>query len=326
MSERNEPAADAAKPTDDRDEQARPNRSPSDAAKPTESRADQAKQGGSASDAAAASGDEQNAKRQDAQKPGEEKPGEEKPGAEKQDVDKPGEDTSDSVVDEDGEPDKALPAEEIRRYDCSVPEQRTAGLADAASAIRQGKLVVIPTDTVYGIGADAFTPSAVNALLAAKGRGRDMPVPVLVGTVRAATALIDDLGLYGQDLIDHFWPGPLTIICHAGRSLRWDLGDTKGTVAVRMPLHPIALELLKDTGPMAVSSANRSGAPAARTAAEAEEQLGASVAVYLDGGPCTDAIPSTIVDLTTPVPRVLRKGAITVEKLKGVVGYVATDE
>ena len=217
-------------------------------------------------------------------------------------------------------------AEEVRRYDCTVPEQRAAGLADAATAIRQGKLVVIPTDTVYGIGADAFTPSAVNALLAAKGRGRDMPVPVLVGTVRAANALVDDLGPHGQDLIDAFWPGPLTIICHAGRSLRWDLGDTKGTVAVRMPLHAVALELLKETGPMAVSSANRSGAPPATTAAEAEEQLGASVAVYLDGGPCIEAVPSTIVDLTTPVPRVLRKGAIPVEKLKNIVGYVATDE
>lgn len=218
------------------------------------------------------------------------------------------------------------PGERSRRYDCAIPEQRAAGLEDAATAIRQGKLVVIPTDTVYGIGADAFTPSAVNALLAAKGRGRDMPVPVLVGTVRAANALVEDLGPYGQDLIDEFWPGPLTIIGHAGRSLRWDLGETKGTVALRMPLHAVALDLLKETGPMAVSSANRSGAPPATTVAEAEEQLGDAVAVYLDGGRCTQPIPSTIVDLTTPVPRVLRKGAIPVEKLKNIVGYVATDD
>ena len=181
-------------------------------------------------------------------------------------------------------------------------------------------------DHLRDIGADAFTPSAVNALLAAKGRGRDMPVPVLVGTVRAANALVDDLGPYGQDLIDAFWPGPLTIIGHAGRSLRWDLGETKGTVALRMPLHSVALDLLKETGPMAVSSANRSGAPPATTIAEAEEQLGDSVAVYLDGGRCTQPIPSTIVDLTTPVPRVLRKGAVPVEKLKNIVGYVATDD
>ena len=213
-----------------------------------------------------------------------------------------------------------------RRFDCADLEQRAEGLTEAASAVRRGELVVLPTDTVYGIGADAFTPAAINALLEAKGRGRDMPPPVLVGTVRAANALVDDLGPYGQDLIDAFWPGPLTLVCKANRALSWDLGDTKGTVALRMPLHPVALDLLKETGPMAVSSANRSGAPAAVTAAEAEEQLGDSVAVYLDGGKTTDNTPSTILDLTTAVPRMLRRGAIPVEKLRGIIGYVATDD
>lgn len=213
-----------------------------------------------------------------------------------------------------------------RRFDCSDPDQRTIALMEAAAAVRRGDLVVLPTDTVYGIGADAFTPAAVQSLLDAKGRGRDMPPPVLVGTVRAATALVDDLGAYGQDLIDAFWPGPLTLVCKANRALSWDLGDTKGTVAVRMPLHPVALDLLKETGPMAVSSANRSGAPAATTAEEAEEQLGDSVEVYLDGGKTTDHTPSTILDLTTAVPRLLRRGAIPVEKLRGIIGYVATDD
>ncbi|MEV4011744.1 L-threonylcarbamoyladenylate synthase [Nonomuraea angiospora] len=213
-----------------------------------------------------------------------------------------------------------------RRFDCSDLEQRTVGVMEAAAVVRRGELVVLPTDTVYGIGADAFTPAAVTALLDAKGRGREMPPPVLVGTVRAATALIDDLGPYGQDLIDAFWPGPLTLVCKANRALSWDLGETKGTVAVRMPLHPVALDLLKETGPMAVSSANRSGAPAATTAEEAQEQLGDSVEVYLDGGKTTDNTPSTILDLTTAVPRLLRRGAIPVEKLRGIIGYVATDD
>lgn len=212
-----------------------------------------------------------------------------------------------------------------RRYDCMDAEQRATGLIEAASALQRGELVVLPTDTVYGVGADAFTPAAVNALLAAKGRGRDMPVPVLVGTVRAANALVENLGPYGQDLVDSFWPGPLTLICRANRSLSWDLGDAKGTVAVRMPLHAVALDLLKETGPLAVSSANRSGAPPATTAADAEKQLGDSVSVYLDAGPCESDIPSTILDLTTAVPRLLRRGAISVEKLRGVIGYVATD-
>ncbi|MCK2221717.1 L-threonylcarbamoyladenylate synthase [Actinomadura sp. ATCC 31491] len=213
-----------------------------------------------------------------------------------------------------------------RRFDCSDPERKAEGLTEAAAAVRRGELVVLPTDTVYGIGADAFTPAAVTALLEAKGRGRETPPPVLVGTVRAATALVDDMGPYGQDLIDAFWPGPLTIVCKANRALSWDLGETKGTVAVRMPLHPVALDLLKETGPMAVSSANRSGAPAAITAEDAEEQLGDSVAVYLDGGRTTDSTPSTILDLTTAVPRLLRRGAIPVEKLRGIIGYVATDD
>ena len=213
-----------------------------------------------------------------------------------------------------------------RRYNCADKDELAAGLTDAASAVRRGELVVIPTDTVYGIGCDAFNTRAVAALLEAKGRGRDMPAPVLVGTVSAATALVQGLGTHGQDLIDAFWPGPLTLIFRANPSLAWDLGDTKGTVAVRMPMHQVALDLLRETGPMAVSSANRSGQPPATTVEEAEEQLGDSVAVYLDGGPCADNVPSTIVDLTTAVPRLLRKGAIPVEKIRGVVGYLATED
>jgi L-threonylcarbamoyladenylate synthase len=203
-------------------------------------------------------------------------------------------------------------------YDCADPESRAEGLKAAALALRTGELVVLPTDTVYGIGADAFYPSAVMALLAAKGRDRGMPPPVLVGTVRAATALIEDLGQYGQDLIDEFWPGGLTIVCRANRSLNWDLGDTRGTVAIRMPQDPVALDLLKETGPLAVSSANRTGEPAATTAAAAQEQLGDDVSVYLDGGPCDADVPSTIVDLTGAVPRLLRAGAVSVGRLREV--------
>lgn len=213
-----------------------------------------------------------------------------------------------------------------RRYDCSDPMERTRGIADAVSVVRRGELVVLPTDTVYGLGADAFTPAAVTALRDAKGRGRDMPAPVLVGSVRAAQALVDDLGTYGQDLVEEFWPGALTIVCRVNSTLAWDLGDTKGTVAVRMPLHPLALELLKETGPMAVSSANRSGAAPARTAKEAEEQLGDAVAVYLDDGPSGASAPSSIVDLTGAVPRLLRAGAISEKRLREVCGVLLTDD
>jgi tRNA threonylcarbamoyl adenosine modification protein (Sua5/YciO/YrdC/YwlC family) len=162
----------------------------------------------------------------------------------------------------------------------------------------------------------------VAGLLAAKGRGRHMPPPVLVGSVRAATALVEDLSASGKDLIDEFWPGGLTLVLRANRSLIWDLGDTRGTVAVRMPLHELALELLKETGPLAVSSANLSGSPAATTAADAEAQLGEAVAVYLDGGPCPGNVPSTIVDLTSPIPRLLRLGAISIGRLREVVPLI----
>lgn len=212
-----------------------------------------------------------------------------------------------------------------RRYDCLDPMERTRGIAEAVSAVRRGELIVLPTDTVYGIGCDAFTPHAVNALLGAKGRGRHLPPPVLVGTVRAATALIDDLGTFGQDLIDEFWPGALTLVCRANPNLMWDLGETKGTVAVRMPLDSLALELLKETGPLAVSSANLSGRPAARSIDDAEKQLGDSVSVYLNGGPAGLGEASTIVDLTGPVPRLLRAGAVSESKIRDVVGVLLTD-
>jgi L-threonylcarbamoyladenylate synthase len=208
------------------------------------------------------------------------------------------------------------------RYDCADAQQREAGISAAVTTVRAGGLVVLPTDTVYGLGADAFTPEAVSRLLAAKGRGRNMPPPVLVGSVRAASALTESLGAFGQDLIDEFWPGPLTLIFRASSTLKWDLGDTNGTVAIRMPLHPVALELLRRTGPLAVSSANKTGSPAAITADDAEGQLGDSVEVYLDGGRCADNVPSTIVDLTSSMPRVLRVGAVTIDQLRKVATVI----
>ncbi len=203
-------------------------------------------------------------------------------------------------------------------FDCADEEQRSAGIAAAVAAVLKGELVVLPTDTVYGVGADAFRPAAVQSLLDAKGRGRDMPPPVLVGSVRAANALVEDLGPYGQELIDEFWPGGLTLICRASRSLKWDLGETKGTVAVRMPQDQVALDVLAQTGPMAVSSANLTGQPAATSAESAREQLGDAVEIYLDGGPCETDMPSTIVDMTGDMPRLLRGGAVSIGRLREV--------
>ena len=185
---------------------------------------------------------------------------------------------------------------------------------------------MLPTDTVYGIGTDAFQPDAVAALLAAKGRGRDMPVPVLVGSWRGLDGLILVVQPVARDLVEAFWPGGLTLVVEHAPSLAWDLGDARGTVAVRMPLHPVALELLAETGPMAVSSANRTGQPPTATAEEARDQLGYAVAVYLDGGPSGDPVPSTIVDVTGDVPRVLRLGAVSLDQLREVVPDVVAPD
>ncbi|MEV0727290.1 MULTISPECIES: L-threonylcarbamoyladenylate synthase [Polymorphospora] len=204
-------------------------------------------------------------------------------------------------------------------YDCRSLADRDRGIAAAIEAVKNGELVVLPTDTVYGVGADAFTPYAVKALLDAKGRGRDVPPPVLVGSRHTLDGLVYLLPQAARDLADAFWPGALTIVVEHSPSLQWDLGETGGTVAVRMPLHPVALEVLRETGPMAVSSANKSGQPPAETAEQARDQLGYAVRAYLEAGQCPDPVPSTIVDVTGEVPRLLREGAVPLAKLREVL-------
>jgi tRNA threonylcarbamoyl adenosine modification protein (Sua5/YciO/YrdC/YwlC family) len=204
-------------------------------------------------------------------------------------------------------------------YDCSDPTARAEGLDAASTAIGSGDLALIPTDTVYGVAADAFTPSAVTKLLAAKNRGRGMPVPVLIGEASTLAGLVVNLPPVANELAQAFWPGGLTLVLEHAPSLAWDLGDAEGTVAVRLPDDDLARALLGRTGPLAVSSANRSGRPAATTAQEAMEQLGAHAAVVLDGGPRANSAASTIVDCTAPTPRILRLGAIPLEKLREVV-------
>ncbi|MCW2778316.1 MAG: threonylcarbamoyl-AMP synthase [Frankiales bacterium] len=201
-------------------------------------------------------------------------------------------------------------------HDVTEGRDATAGVEAAVTALQRGELVVLPTDTVYGIAADAFSPAAVQSLLAAKGRGRDMPVPVLVGAWRTLDGLTEDVPEQARTLVERFWPGGLTLVVRAAPTLAWDLGETRGTVAVRMPLHPVALAVLERTGPLAVSSANRSGQAPPTDAAGAQEQLGASVAVYLEAGTSGEAVPSTIVDLTADRPRVLRAGAVSLEELR----------
>ncbi len=209
-------------------------------------------------------------------------------------------------------------------FDCTAEADLLAGMRAARRAIAQGELVVLPTDTVYGLAAEAFSPAAVERLLEAKGRTRSSPPPVLIGSMDALGALAESVPDVVGALGKKFWPGGLTIILDAQPSLAWDLGDTLGTVAVRIPQHPLALELLAETGPLAVSSANLTGKAPANTAAEAKDQLGGRVSVYLEAGPVR-GIASTIIDATgltrgTGGVRIVRSGVVTVAALRKVLG------
>lgn len=208
-------------------------------------------------------------------------------------------------------------------YQCGDDEGRAIGVAAAVEAVKGGRLVVLPTDTLYGLGCDAFDNDAVANLLATKRRGPDMPVPVLVGSWDTIQGLVREYSPQAKALVEAFWPGGLSIVVPQAPSLPWNLGDTRGTVMLRMPLHPVAIELLQQTGPMAVSSANISGQQPPTTAVHAKQQLGSAVSVYLDGGVTTIGEPSSIVDLSGPVPHILREGAITAERIGEVLGIDA---
>ena len=206
--------------------------------------------------------------------------------------------------------------------DCTTEEGQAQGVAAAAEAVRRGELVVLPTDTVYGVGADAFAPAAVAAILAAKGRGREMPPPVLIPSPQTVDGLATNVPAYARDLMEAFWPGQLTLVLLAQSSLMWDLGETNGTVALRMPQDDTALKLLDEVGPMAVTSANVSGQEPAQTILAAAAQLGPAVSVYLDTGPSAGTLPSTILDCTGEAPVILRAGAVSASRVQEVLGDI----
>lgn len=207
------------------------------------------------------------------------------------------------------------------RFDCSVTTDLLEGMRQAKQTIGRAGLIVLPTDTVYGIGCDAFSAFAVTALLEAKGRGRQSPPPVLIPSLDTLRALTDNPPAIAFKLAEKFWPGALTMILRSQASLSWDLGETRGTVALRMPDNQIALALLKEVGPLAVSSANLTGEPAALNIEEAEKYFANKVGVYLDGGAASSAKPSTILDLTEPgFVKVVRVGALSIAQIKKAVG------
>jgi len=207
-----------------------------------------------------------------------------------------------------------------------IAAEADAAIDAAVSAVLDGACIVLPTDTVYGIGADAASGHAVQGLLDAKERGRDMPPPVLIAEVAMLRALSEEVTDDVLALADAFWPGALTLVVNAHPHLKMDLGDRGETIAVRVPDHDFTRELLRATGPLAVSSANVSGQPAATTIEEAERQLGTRVRVYLDGGPAGEGDSSTIVDLSSGTPTILRQGRISRAALAAVLPALAVPE
>jgi L-threonylcarbamoyladenylate synthase len=211
------------------------------------------------------------------------------------------------------------PEQEVRIIKVPDDREQWPTLVEVGSRIiGRGGLVVLPTDTLYGVGCDPFNSGAVEALFKAKGRGRDLPLPVLVHSWRQAVGLVEDVTEQARSLIAEFWPGPLTIVLREAPGIGWDLGYSRGTVAVRMPKQDFALALIEGTGPLAVSSANRSGQPTASSVDEIFLDL-PDVDVLFDAGEASGGPASTIVDLSGPGPRLLRGGAIAPDEIERVL-------
>ena len=198
-------------------------------------------------------------------------------------------------------------------------------ISEAARLLRTGELVAFPTETVYGLGADATNDRAVAEIFAAKGRPRFNPLIVHVPDAAAARGLAS-FDARAERVAERFWPGPLSLVLPRSPKCPVSLLASAGldTLAIRMPSHPLALALLRETGrPLAAPSANRSGRVSPTTAAHVLEELGGRIAAILDGGPCSVGIESTVLDLSGPAPALLRPGAVTREELAQLIGPVA---
>lgn len=179
----------------------------------------------------------------------------------------------------------------------------------AEKALRAGQLVGLPTDTVYGLAADAFHTGAADRLFAAKRRPRDVDLPVLVADIEQVDLLATGVPASARALMERYWPGALTLVLPRNPDVQADLGDDDMTIGLRCPDHEIARELCRRVGPLATTSANLHGQPTATTAQEVAALFGPTVPVVLDGGTCAGA-PSTVLDCTGDVPKLLREGRI----------------
>ncbi len=200
-------------------------------------------------------------------------------------------------------------------------------LQKAAALLREGALVAIPTETVYGLAADARNGKAVASIFAAKGRPMDNPLIVHIADMSELAALVSEIPQKALALAAAFWPGPLTMIFKKGPIIPQEVSAGLSTVAVRMPSHPVARQLIRLSGcPLAAPSANRSGIPSPTDAARVADDMDGRIAAIVDGGDCEVGVESTVIDITGDAVRLLRPGAVTVEMLQSVVGAVEVDE
>jgi L-threonylcarbamoyladenylate synthase len=200
-------------------------------------------------------------------------------------------------------------------------------LPRALEALATGAILAFPTDTVYGVGADPWIVPAVEQLYAAKGRGYDKPIPLLVAGPDHLWRVVPGLPPLAQALSTAFWPGALTLVVPCRPTLPARVTGGGATVALRMPDHPWTLKLLKAAGgALAVTSANQSGHPDPITAADVQRELGGRLPVIIDGGPCPGGVASTIVDVSGPTPRVLREGAIPAALIEAAIQMIQREE
>ncbi|MBQ5841333.1 MAG: threonylcarbamoyl-AMP synthase [Clostridia bacterium] len=200
------------------------------------------------------------------------------------------------------------------------------GIEETARLLREGAVAAIPTETVYGLAADALNPTAVAAIFAAKERPMDNPLIVHIGDMGDWAPLVKSIPPAAQKLADTYWPGPLTIILPAADCIPTEVTGGLSTVAVRFPAHPIAQAVILQSGcPLAAPSANRSGSPSPTNAARVMEDMQGRIAAVLDGGDCDVGVESTVIDMSHPTPRLLRPGGITPEMLEAVLGPIDID-
>lgn len=204
------------------------------------------------------------------------------------------------------------------RIDCSDPERRPAAVAAAFAACRRGDVVLVPTESSYALATDAFSSRGRDGIRAAKGQSSQVPLPVMVPRAATVDGLASQVSSEASALMAAFWPGLLTLLLPAQPTLAWDVA-AGAPIAIRMPLHPLLLAVLEQTGPLAVTAANGPGLDPASSVDEAVEQLGdAAFTVALDTGPLATMPPSSIVDLMGDRAVVRRVGAVSLEDLRTV--------